>query len=147
MENMAPRFETFNKRLVQITREIQRLRIHHMKKYDLSGIHLGCLIALNRNKEMTVKQFMDTEVVDKAQISRALNDLIKKKYVTPVPGQSGKYKIKYMLTGSGMILAGELNQLTSEIVSLAVQDVEEEERDIMYRTLDKIYKNLSSISK
>lgn len=147
MSNMTPKFETFNRRLLQITREIQRLRIKHMKPYGLSGIHLGILIALNRNAALTVKELMDVEIVDKAQISRALKDLLNKNYVAPVPGQAGKYKIQYMLTDTGKSLAVELNELTSQIVGQADVGVNEEEIEVMYKTLDKIYANLSKIDK
>lgn len=147
MDNMTPRFELFNKRLIQITNEIQRLRITYMKQYGLTGIHLVCIIALDRVESMTVKELMEEDVVDKAQVSRALNDLISKEYVQAVPGQNCKYKKKYMLTEKGKKLAVVINEIATRIVMKADEGVDSNDLMVMYKTLDKIYDNLYSVGR
>ena len=147
MDKMNLKFQLFNKRLLQITNEIQRLRLLYLKQFGLTGIHFVCIVALDGKGELTAKELMEEDVVDKAQVSRALNDLIDKCYVQAVPGQTGVYKKKYALTDKGREMAGKVKQIAADIVLKADEGISEEDIAVMYSTLDRIYSNLYEVGR
>lgn len=80
---MIERFELFTTTIGQIYKNLQRIKMQEMAEFQLKGIHVMCLLELNRNKEgLTVTQLSAFCGEDKAAISRTVSDLMKQGLVT-----------------------------------------------------------------
>jgi DNA-binding MarR family transcriptional regulator len=76
--------------------------------------------------------------IDKAQISRTVNELCAKGYLTETENESNNYRKRLKLTPMGKDTADEINKAIAEIHSFVSDDLSEEQLMNFYSTFDLI---------
>jgi MarR family transcriptional regulator for hemolysin len=80
--------------------------------------------------------------IDKAQVSRIINELCARGYVIETEDESINYKKRLKLTPMGKEIAEEINALVLKINSYVSRDFTDEEIDVFYRVFDVICERL-----
>ena len=80
--------------------------------------------------------------IDKAQVSRIINELCARGYVIETEDESINYKKRLKLTPMGKDIAEEINALVLKVNSYVSKDFTEEEIDVFYRVFDVICERL-----
>lgn len=135
---MIERFETFTVLISKIYRNIRKLKNQEMAEYGLRGAHISCLYYLYSEEALTATELCERCEEDKATISRALDYLEEKGYIT-CPQQSGKrYKSLLYLTEHGKTVGKKISDRIVSILDEMGAVVTEEERISFYRSLSLI---------
>lgn len=140
---MERRFETFTVLVGKLSRSIRRLKTEQMAQLNLKGPHVSCLYYLYSFGPMTAAQLCERCEEDKAAISRSLEYLERNGYLQPQAGK--KYKAKLLLTDMGRQAGEEVANRINRILDAAGAGLTEQEREIMYRAMEKISANLESV--
>ena len=136
------RFERFNQHYLGALKSIQSLKVKHMEKYGLTGTHTMCLRHLCENGNgLTKGEIASLCDIDKAQITRIVNELIKKEYVTSDTSQRA-YNRRFFLTDMGRKITDEINEKIIEINTFVSGDISDEDIEHFYKIFGRINKNL-----
>ena len=116
-----------------------------MSSYGLKSPHVSCLYYLYSNGPLTAKELVELCDEDKSAISRSL-EFLKKKGLVKNDIHDGKcYKTAFLLTEegakTGKFVADKINSILNEVG----ESLSKEEREICYRSLDVICKDLQEI--
>ena len=141
------RFETFTVLISKISRNIRKLKSQEMAKYNLKTPHVSCLYYLYKNGNLTAKNLCDICDEDKASISRSIDFLEKNGLLSYEQQEEKKYKSYLYLTEKGKDVAKDLVEKIDSILMVSSNGVDENEREVFYRSLVKICKNLEKLSK
>ena len=146
---MISRFEGFVGLISNIHKDIQKIKQDRMKQFGLSGNHVMCLFYLAQNAEgLTAAQLCQLMSVNKAAVSRSLADLLEKGYVVYLNQEANKkYRAVVMLTEKGFEVTKQIDGIICEVVNEIGRDLADEERRIMYRSLEIVCKNLDHLAK
>lgn len=143
---MDERFQTFTVLITRLSRSIKRIKGDEMAEFGLKGPHVSCLYYLLWEDGCTAARLCECCEEDKAAISRSLDYLEERGYLTcEVHGQR-RYKSPLHLTPEGRQVAQAVAGKISRIVREASADLSEGEREIMYRGLTAICEKLEHIS-
>ncbi len=136
------RFELFNQMVTGASKTLQRIKIKNMEKYGLTGTHTMFLRLLYENPSGLTKSEMAQNCdVDKAQITRIVNDLVKREYVkTDEPERA--YKKRFILTSEGHRVADEINKLVLDINEYVSGGLERNDIEKFYKTFETINRRL-----
>lgn len=120
-----------------------------MKQFGLSGNHVMCLFYLAQHQEgLTAAQLCQLMSVNKAAVSRAMAELEEKDYIFYMnQEESKKYRAVARLTVTGFAVTEQLDDIIYEVVNEIGKDLEEEERRVMYQSLETVSKNLDILAK
>ncbi len=140
---MEQRFETFTVLVGKLSRSIKRLKSGQMAQLDLKGPHVSCLYYLYSFGPMTAAELCERCEEDKAAISRSLEYLESSGYLHPQAGK--RYRAKLLLTPTGQQAGAEVARRINRILEAAGAGLSEQEREIMYRAMEKISVNLENI--
>lgn len=148
-DEMIKRFEEFVSLISNIHKDIQKIKQDRMKQFGLSGNHVMCLFYLSQNEDgLTASQLCQAMSVNKAAVSRSMADLLEKGYITYLEQEANKkYRAVARLTEKGLAVTKQLDGIICEVVNEIGRDLEEEERNIMYRSLEIVCKNLDHLAK
>ena len=103
-----------------------------------------CIRRLYSAPEGTTRTQLSEECeLDKAQVSRIVNELSEKGYVTEGTGRSG-YKRKIVLTEEGKSIAEDINRIVLDINRFVSGDISDQEIQTFYRVFGVICENLKS---
>ena len=130
---MIDRFEHFSLAISEISRCWRKLASEEMAKYGLRTPHATYLTSISGK--------------DKSDASRMIAILEEKGMVRKVSVDGSLYRGKLILTDMGQVAAGHVQRKASQAVELAGRDLDDESREIFYRALDSITKNLIELSK
>ena len=146
---MIQRFEEFVSLISNINKDIQKIKQDRMKQFGLSGNHGMCLFYLAKHEEgLTAANLCQLMSVNKAAVSRTLAELIEKEYVIYADQEEGKkYRAIVKLTEKGISVTEQIDGIIYEVVNEIGKDLEDKERNIMYRSLEIVSKNLDSLAK
>ena len=146
---MIQRFEEFVSLISNIHKDIQKIKQDGMKQFGLSGNHVMCLFYLAKHEEgLTAANLCQLMSVNKAAVSRTLAELIEKEYVIYADQEEGKkYRAIVKLTEKGISVTEQIDGIIYEVVNEIGKDLEDKERNIMYRSLEIVSKNLDSLAK
>lgn len=146
---MIQRFEEFVSLISNIHKDIQKIKQDRMKQFGLSGNHVMCLFYLAKHEEgLTAANLCQLMFVNKAAVSRTLAELIEKEYVIYADQEEGKkYRAIVKLTEKGVSVTEQIDGIICEVVNEIGKDLEDKERNIMYRSLEIVSKNLDSLAK
>ena len=142
---MDERFQLFTVLISSINRSIRRIKTEEMAEFELKSHHVSCLYYLYKAGSLTAKELCDICEEDKANISRSIKDLENKGYLFCSTNRAKRYQSPLSLTEQGKVLAANIETKVNNVLALASQGMSEEERQIMYRCLSVIDKNLQSI--
>ena len=141
---MQQRFETFTVLISGINRNIRRIKTEEMEEFDLKSHHVSCIYYLYMQDKLTAKELCDLCEEDKANISRALEYLEKQGYICRDAAHK-RYRSPLSLTEKGREIGQRLTDKIDKMLTAASEGLDEDSRDIMYRSLEIISRNLQSI--
>ena len=141
---MQHRFETFTVLISGINRSIRRIKTEEMEEFDLKSHHVSCIYYLYMQDGLTAKELCDVCEEDKANISRALEYLEKQGYICRSADHK-RYRSPLSLTEKGREIGRRLAGKVNKILMAASEGLDEQSREIMYRSLEIISRNLQSI--
>ena len=145
---MVNRFERFSLLLFEILRYWHKLTAEEMKKYGLKGAHSIYLLTMLRYPDgITATQICEYCVKDKADVSRMMTLLEKKGLVKKEGVHQNLYKGVFKLTEEGRKAALFVSQRASLAVDIAGKDLTDEQRKVLYETLEQIASNLRKLNK
>ena len=106
------RFIQFSSLVGSVTKSIQSMKMEKMAHYGLSAAHtnLLCHLAESGEEGMTQGELAQAELMDKAQVSRVLQNLEEKGYVRQRSGK-GLYKRRYTMTAEGRAVTDEMEAI------------------------------------
>lgn len=136
------RLDNFMTLIVSASRSITKLKSRYMAHYGLGSTHTICIRKLFfSNDGLTRTQLADQCELDKAQISRIINELSEKGFVTEGKGGSN-YKKKVVLTDIGKKTAREINDTVLTINSFVSEKISHEDINVFYSVFGEICENL-----
>ena len=140
-ENMleTDRFNRFCSLLCGATKSIQKLKSKYMTHFGLASAHTMCIRYLDSYPEgLTRMELAEMCDIDKAQISRTVNELCAKGYLSETENESNNYRKRLKLTSLGKDTADEINKAVSEIHAFVSEELGEDQLENFYSTFDMI---------
>lgn len=145
---MLNRFSRFSLAISEIDRCWHKLAAEEMAKYDLNSPHAVYLNTLYQYEDgITAAKLGELCCKNKADVSRMVAILEKKGLVRKEAVGGNLYRAKLLLTGEGRQAAEHVQQRAAIAVELAGSGMDDEEREIFYRCLERITANLQTLSK
>ena len=133
------RFDKFYYHSSCALKSIQKLKNKAMLPFGLASAHTMCLRHLYNSPEgLTRTRLTHLCDIDKAQVSRVINELSSRGYVIETEDESINYKKRLKLTPMGKGIAEEINKLVIKVHTYVSADFSEEEIDSFYRVFDVI---------
>ncbi len=142
---MQERFETFTVLIAKINRNIRKIKSFEMAEFELKAPHVSCLYYLYREGGLTAKELADRCDEDKAAISRSIDYLEERGYLTCNSSAKKRYKAPLALTDSGLEVAERISEKIDGILNIVGKGQDEEERHAFYRSLKTVSDNLEKI--
>ena len=137
------RFDKFYYHASSAQKSIQKLKTKAMIPIGLASAHTMCLRHLHSAPDgLTRTRLVHLCDIDKAQVSRIINDLCARGYVIETEDESINYKKRIKLTPMGKEVAEEINSLVLKINSYVSKDFTEEEIETFYKVFDVICERL-----
>lgn len=143
---MNKRFETFTVLINRISRNIRKIKNQEMAEYDLRSSHISCLYHLYQSCGLTATDLCERCEEDKATVSRSLDYLENKGYLTSKAKSAKRYKSPLILTEKGMEIAKKVDDKVTRILEKISKELTEEERLQFYRSLSIISNGLDKIA-
>lgn len=145
---MIDRFEQFVSFISSIHRDVQKIERDEMIKYGLKGPYAQYLVAMHRFPQgITAAELCDVCDKDKAAVSRALGEMEARGLVSRHGGNDNQYRALLKLTAQGLEAAEYVCRKAVAAVLIAGEDVSDEARAVMYRSLRSIAGRIKSIAK
>lgn len=144
---MISRFEQFSYVISGIHRQIQKIERAEMIKRGYKGAFAQYLATLHRYEEgLTATELCEICDKDKAAVSRIIAEMEEKGLVERQKKIVRTYRSKITLTEKGK----ETAEFVAERAKLAISAVSDEvmdegQREVLYSTLDALYKNLRKV--
>ncbi len=143
---MEDRFELFTTLMTKISRNIRRIKTKEMAEFDLKTPHTSCLYYLYKVGGMTAKELCDICDEDKAAISRSIDFLEKQEFIECDSKADKRYKSELYLTEKGKEVAQKVAKKVDYVVDKASEGLSEENRIILYKSLNLISENLKKFN-
>ena len=141
---MLTRFERFSTAISEIDRYWHKIASDEMEKYGLKGPYAVYILAILNNKGITAAKLSEITDRNKADVSRAINDLSKKQIVIK---EGNSYRALISLTNKGEEIANQVKLKTAKAVELGGKGLSEQDREIFYNSIELIAKNLKEIAR
>jgi len=139
------RFDRFNHLTSCAIKSIQKLKVMGMLPFGLTGAHTMCLRHLyNFPDGLTRTKLVRLCDIDKAQVSRIINDLCSKGYVIETENDNINYRKRLKLTPLGKDTTEEINRKVLRVNEFVSADIPDEQLEVFYETLNIICENLKS---
>ena len=139
------RFDRFSHLTSCAIKSIQKLKVMGMLPFGLTGAHTMCLRHLyNFPEGVTRTKLVCLCDIDKAQVSRIINDLCAKGYVIETENDNINYRKRLKLTPLGKDTTEEINRKVLRVNEFVSADIPEEQLEVFYETLNTICENLKS---
>ena len=137
------RFDEFYYHASCALKSIQKLKTKAMLPIGLASAHTMCLRHLYSAPDgLTRTRLVHLCDIDKAQVSRIINELCARGYVIETEDESINYKKRLKLTPMGKDIAEEINILVIKVNTYVSKDFTEEEITTFYRVFDVICERL-----
>ena len=144
---MIQRFEEFTSNISQAYKSIIKIKSHEMTEYGLKASNVTCLFYLGKHEEgLTATELCEKCMEDKAAVSKSLAVLKERGYVMH-QDDGKKYKLKYFITDAGKRVYEEISLIIADVVGRVGEGLTDEERNIFYKALGTIVKNLNELCK
>ena len=133
------RFDKFYYHSSCALKSIQKLKNKAMLPFGLASAHTMCLRHLyNAPEGLTRTRLTHLCDIDKAQVSRIINELCSRGYVVETEDERINYKKRLKLTPMGKSIAEEINRIVLKVHAYVSSDFSEEEINNFYRVFDVI---------
>ena len=143
---MQERFEIFTVLMMRINRSIRRLKTDEMKKWGLKSHHVSCLYYLYKSNGLTATELGELCIEDKASLSRAIDTLEEDGYLVCNSSTIKRYRSPLELTEKGKAVGKSLADRIDAVLKATADGVSDEDRKIMYSSLEKISASLEALS-
>lgn len=143
---MKERFENFTGLISRINRFIKKIKTAEMQEFSLKSPHVSCIYYIHKNGALTPKELCEICQEDKAMVSRSIETLEQKGFLTKNNSQN-KYRKLISLTEKGKMAAKKVANKIESVLGLASRGLTEEKRLAMYEGLSLINTNLEKICK
>lgn len=139
------RFEVFTGSILELNRNLQKLKELEMRPYGLRASHVMSLYFLGKHPEgLTATELVDICREDKAAVSRSLAQLIEKGLVQGnFPEHKRAYRTKLYLTEEGMELVRTFDRRINDALTNGGRGLTAEQREVFYYAMDVIVTNLA----
>ncbi len=141
---MKERFETFTVLINKISRNIKRIKNQEMAEYGLRSPHVSCLYYLYCEDSLTATDLVERCEEDKATISRSLDFLEEKGFITYETKQSKRYKAPISLSSKGVTVGRTITEKINYVLSEFCIGLKEEELREFYRCLNIVSDSLEN---
>ncbi len=136
------RLESFMAHVTSASRSITKIKARGMSNYNLGSTHTACLrVLFNSRSGLTRTQLAKKCELDKSQISRIINELEEKGYVSE-SAETTSYKRKISLTDEGAKITAEINRLVLNINDSVSGEISSEDIETFYKVFGVICSNL-----
>ncbi len=140
------RYEKFTALILGLNRSIQRIKTEEMTAFGLKCVHVNCLFYLGKSENgLSQAELVRLCGEDKAYISRAVNKLSKLGFVTVEQSECAKkYNAAVVLTERGREMADKVHKMTDRAVAAGSQGLTDSDREVFYRCLESVNRNLEN---
>ena len=143
---MEERYQTFTSLILNISRCIHKIKNSEVAELGMKGKHVQCLFFLYKYSEgASLTQLCEFCDEDKGAMSRTVKELIHKGMVYVDETSSQKYRNPIKLTLQGKANAGIVSEKIAHMVASGGKGLTEKEREVFYRSLIQISKNLTAV--
>ena len=142
---MEERFQTFTVLVANLNRCIYRIKTEEMAEYNLKSSHVSCLYYIFKYGALTATELCDLCGEDKANISRSLKYLEDNGYLIVDFDSTKKYQRPIELTFTGYKVGKSISKKIDKILNYASEGLSEEDRKIMYESLNLINERLNTL--
>ena len=132
---MEERFRTFTVLITKLYRAIRKIKNEETEEYGLTNPHVSCLYYLYKEENLTLKELVDICLEDKAVLSKATSYLENKGLIVCDSNQKKRYNSYFKLTDKGLLVAKGIAGKIDNILDYASADIDNNDRDIMYKSL------------
>lgn len=129
----------------KIREKVNKRLITEMERYGIEGIatsHGDILHALNHRSRMTMAEIASVIGKDKSTVTALVEKLVRLEYVAKERDTTDTRIIYVTLTPKGEELKPVFDKISKEILEAFYAGISEEEKEILFRLLNKIYSNL-----
>ncbi len=145
---MKKRYDRFTACITDIYQSVQKIRMKEMKKYNLRSGHVNCLHLLYESKDgLTSKELSELTELNKAAISRYMSQMQELGFAFPDNEDPHLYRRKWKLSEKGTQAAEHVNARIEAAVDAVGGRLSEEERFVLYESLEKIQDSLKQYLK
>ena len=141
------RFSKFTLLIDGIYKSIHKIKLDNAPYLGIKSVHVFWLCQLlNHPDGMTAAELASERMIDRSLVSREIDFLKDKGYITIAEKDSGKrrnYNAPITLTEKGVETAEKIVDTAMKFQETADRGIREKELMPMYATLFKIYNNLS----
>lgn len=113
------------------------------EKYQLRQIELDILELVSGQKERTEKEIVQVRCVSKAHVSKSIENLREKGFVSVREAPDDRRQIFLCATQKGLDAAGAVSRIREQITDVLYEGVSDEERAAFYRVLHKMEGNVN----
>ena len=140
------RFEIFSTSISQLIKAVQQLKSRKMAQYGLKGTNALCLSQILHSKDgLTATELVKQGEIDKAQVSRCMQELTAKGFVCREDESGRRYKQLYRLTASGREVAEDIDRTVTRIQLAVDKNITPAELEQFYSTLYKLCTNFGEL--
>jgi len=143
---MKERYDIFTSLITNINRTIQKIKSVEMEKLGLKGKQVQIIFHLyNKIDGLSITKLSMFCDEDKAAVSRVVKELEGQGYVFVENGGKQKYRNPIKLTESGKEIGKYVVEQIEQLLEMAGEGIQENDRKILYDNLSKINLNLQAI--
>ena len=145
---MISKYELYSTFISSMYHDIQHIERTEMAKYGLKGTYAQFLVTLSRFPEgVTAARLCEICEKDKAAVSRTMVELEQAGLVHRREKSGVHYRVPLILTEKGRETAERIKHLAVLAVEQASEGLSDQERDMFYRVLGHIVRNLHTVSR
>lgn len=144
---MLERYETFTVLIAKLSKCIRKIKSEEMSEYNLKNSHVSCLYYLYKMEALTATKLCEICGEDKASISRAIDFLEENGYINCSSTAKKRYNSVLILTEKGQQIASKIAEKIDKILEKVIIGLNNDDRVIMYKSLNLISNNLESFCK
>ena len=140
------RFFRFTRLIDSLHKSVMRLRLEKAPAFGVKGVHVFWVYELARHPDgLSAAELAQSSKIDRSLVSRELA-VLKKQGLVAADNAARSYNAKLRLTEAGKRAAQDIKAIALEIQSRASAGISDAELASFYATLEKLSRNLSSIS-
>ena len=133
------RFQVFTTSFLKINRFVSKIKTIEMQEYGLKGTTIMCLYFASKLDNLTSSDLVKLCQEDKAQVSRALQELEEKELLTyQYDNTKKKYNAFIILTSKGKEIGKAIERKANHVFEVCGSVLTKEERANFYDSLEKI---------
>ena len=144
------RFGKFTLLIDGIYKNIHKIKLDTAPDLGIKSVHVFWIYLLRKHPEgLTATELAARSEIDRSLVSRELQKLCADGYIMSMGGTGKRrnYNSRLVLTEKGIELAGHIRRKAMEVQASVDEGISEEELEIFYTILEKLYENFVKITK